>query len=182
MSGKAYAIPPDSSGNIRLPDMRLMKAFHTSYGAVPSINFAECWVNDLRRSTHACPARPAPSSTRAGMPTPRGGQTWKWKMGDKQEYYNCINLYVKNGIMFFYISILVICDIQKPPLGNDCSATCFKQCSARSNQITIHIWFHCVPLWCFMQHMQEIHFVCWLYSLCKIKHITSCSFWSDTQL
>src|SRR5882724_2817926 len=67
----------------------------------------------------------------------RGGQNCeKWKTFDKWEYYKLyLTCMLKMAYMSFILSILVICNIQKPTLGNDMFCTCFKQWSARSNQI-----------------------------------------------
>jgi len=61
--------------------------------------------------------------------TPRGGQNReKWKTDDKREYYKLyLTCRLKMAYMFFILSILVICNIQKPTLGNDMFCTCFKQ-------------------------------------------------------
>jgi len=73
--------------------------------------------------------------------TPCGGQNHeKWKMGDKREYYKLyLTCRLKMVYMFFILSILVICNIQKPTLGNDMFCTCFKQCGVRSNHCLKHV-------------------------------------------
>src|SRR5882724_12976076 len=91
----------------------------------------------------------------AGTLTPRGGQNReKWKMGDKLEYYKLyLTCRLKMAYMFFISSILVICNIQKPTLGNDMFCMCFKQ--------WLLLALHC------LKHMQNISFPEWVFGYYK---------------
>src|SRR5882724_2882066 len=80
------------------------------------------------------------------LATPRGGQNReKWKTGDKWEYYKLyLTCMLKMAYIFYILSILVICNIQKPTLGNDIFFMCFKQFLLPTP--------HC------LQHVQNISF------------------------
>jgi len=94
--------------------------------------------------------------------TPRGGQNReKWKTDDKREYYKLyLTCRLKMAYTFFILSILVICNIQKPTLGNDMFCTCFKQ------------WLLLAPH-C-LKHVQNISFPrvgCWILQITSILNI-----------
>src|SRR5882724_5742596 len=80
------------------------------------------------------------------MVTPCGGQNHdERKTGDKWEYYKLyLTCMLKMAYMSFILSILVICNIQKPTLGNDMFCTCFKQ--------WLLLALHC------LKHVQNISF------------------------
>src|SRR5882724_8842943 len=105
---------------------------------------------------------------------PCGGQNCeKWKTGDKWEYYKLyLTCRLKMVYMFFILSILVICNIQKPALGNDMFCMCFKQYGVRSNHCLKHVQnisFPRVGFW--ILQITSILYIKDMYAIFKIQFV-----------